>query len=87
MDLYTPARLSQQQNNPQTRSATGRRPIRIIQDFSKLSGLQANLEKTSVTPIGGNFSIEKVDQIWQDLKLDCKKEFTLLGILIDGELK
>ena len=33
--------------------------IRIIQDFSKLSGLQANLEKTSVTPIGGKFSLEK----------------------------
>ena len=61
--------------------------IRIIQDFSKLSGLQANLKKTSVTPIGGNFSIEKEDQICQDLKLDWKKEFTLLGILIDGELK
>ena len=37
--------------------------VKIIQDFSKINGLHANLEKTSVTTLGSRFSIAKEDQI------------------------
>ena len=43
--------------------------VKIIQDFAKISGLRANLDKTSVTPLGENFSIASEDQICRDLKL------------------
>ena len=43
--------------------------VKIIQDFSKISGLHANLDKASVTPLGSCFSIAKEDQICQDLNL------------------
>ena len=60
--------------------------VKIIQDFSKISGLHANLDKTSVTPLGSCFSIAKEDQICQDLNLKWVTEFTLLGITFDSKL-
>ena len=61
--------------------------VRIITDFSKISGLQANLDKTSVTPIGGVFSTDKEDQLCHDLGLKWVKKFTLLGITFDSKLE
>lgn len=61
--------------------------VKIIQDFAKISGLHANLEKTSVTPAGTNFSVNEENQICRDLKLDWKDSFTLLGVKIDSKLK
>ena len=61
--------------------------VKIIQDFAKISGLHANLEKTSVTPAGSCFSIAEEDQICQDLKLNWKNSFTLLGVKIDSRLE
>ena len=60
--------------------------MKIIQDFSKISGLHANLDKTSVTPLGNCFSIAKEDQICKDLNLKWVTEFTLLGITFDSKL-
>ena len=45
--------------------------------FSKISGLLANLHKTMVVPLGGNFSIEKVDQLCTELKLVWVNTFRL----------
>ena len=59
--------------------------IKIIQDFSFISGLHANLDKTSVTPLGKCFSIDPEDQICRGLKLMWVTEFTLLGITFDCE--
>ena len=61
--------------------------VNIIQNFAKVSGLQANLDKTSVTPLGDNFSIAAEDQICKDLKLKWVTEFTLLGITFDSRLQ
>ena len=61
--------------------------VKIITDFAKISGLHANLDKTSVTPIGGIFSIEKEDQLCQDLGLKWVRKFTLLGITFDSKLE
>ena len=33
--------------------------VKIITDFSKISGLKANLDKTMVCPLGGNYSTAK----------------------------
>ena len=61
--------------------------VKIIQDFAKISGLRANLDRTSVTPLGENFSIASEDQICRDLKLKWVTEFTLLGITFDSRLQ
>merc|ERR1711940_205788 len=61
--------------------------VKIITDFATISGLHANLEKTSVTPIGGVFSIEKEDQLCQNLGLKWVRKFTLLGITFDSKLE
>jgi hypothetical protein len=61
--------------------------VKIIQEFSKISGLHANFDKTSVTPLGGCFSIAKEDQICKDLNLKLVTEFTLLGITFDSKLQ
>ena len=61
--------------------------VKIIQDFAKISGLRANLDKTSVTPLGENFSIASEDQICRDLKLKWVTEFALLGITFDSRLQ
>ena len=43
--------------------------VKIIRDFAKISGLNANLDKTVVCPLGGNFSTKEDDQMCQDLKV------------------
>ena len=56
-------------------------------DFSKISGLQANLDKTIVIPLGGNFSINDEDQLCPDLKLVWVNTFILLGLDFDSKLE
>ena len=36
--------------------------VKIIRDFSNISGLQANLDKITVVPLGGNYSINEEEQ-------------------------
>jgi hypothetical protein len=60
--------------------------IKIITNFSKISGLRANFEKVHVIPIGAMTSILPEDQICRDLKLHWTKSFTLLGFEIDADL-
>ena len=61
--------------------------MKIIQDFSKISSLEANLDKTRITPLGNCFSIAKDDQICKDLNPNWVAEFTLLGITFDSKLQ
>ena len=51
---------------------------------ANISGLQCNLEKTSVIPIGGNFDTS--DKLCPELGLKWESEFTLLGFQIDSRL-
>ena len=61
--------------------------VKIITDLSKITGLQANLDKTMVVPLGGNFSIKKEDQLCTDLKLVWMDSFRLLGLDFDSKLE
>ena len=51
--------------------------INILKQFANISGLQCNLEKPSVIPIGGNFDTS--DKLCPELGLKLESEFTLLG--------
>lgn len=59
--------------------------IKIINDFQRLSGLAANLDKTHVIPVGpiDDPSIE----LCTDLKLHWTSSFCLLGFTIDNKLE
>ena len=59
--------------------------VRYIEHFSKLSGLNAILDKTKVIPFGNNCNIK--DKIGNHLPLEWEKEFTLLGLEIDNRLE
>ena len=61
--------------------------VKIITDFSKISGLKANMDKTMVCPLGENFSIEEEDQFCPELKLVRVISFRLLGLVFDSRLK
>ena len=61
--------------------------VKIITDFSKISGLKANLDKTIVWQLGGNFSIAEEDQLCPDLKLVWVNSFRLLGLDFDSHLE
>ena len=61
--------------------------LNIIKDFSKISGLHANIQKTTIIPCGGNFSIEEEDQLCKEFNLKWQSSFTLLGIVIDSRLE
>ena len=58
--------------------------MKCISEFSKISGLKCNVEKTKVIPIG-NF--DKEDKICQDIKLTWEDDFILLGFYIDNKLE
>ena len=62
-----------------------RKLINIINDFKKVSGLSANLEKTHVIPVGpiDDPSIE----LCPDLNLHWTSSFCLLGFVIDNKLE
>ena len=59
--------------------------LRKCADILKISGLQGNLEKTSVIPIRGNYDIE--DKLCIELTLIWANKFTLLGFQMDRRLK
>ena len=54
--------------------------VNILKQFANISGLQCNLEKTSVSPITS-------DKLYPELGLKWESEFTLLGFQIDSRLK
>ena len=54
--------------------------VKIITDFSEISGLQANLDKTMVVPLGRP---QKEDKLCKVLKLVWVNSFRLLGLDFD----
>ena len=81
------------------RENQGVRPLRMILPYSSketqiilgnvlnfwISGLQCNLDKTSVNPIQSNFDIE--DKLCPELAFSWENNFTLLGFQIDNRLE
>ena len=59
--------------------------IEFLKHFARISGLQCNLEKAAVIPIGGNYDIN--DEICPELALSWENKFTLMGFQIDNRLK
>ena len=59
--------------------------VRYIENFSNLSSLHANLDKTKVVPFGNNFNIK--DKLCQNLPFEWENNFTLLGIEVDNRLE
>ena len=57
----------------------------FLKIFARISGLQCNLEKTAVIPIGGNYDTN--DKLCPELALSWEDNFTLLGFQIDSRLK
>merc|ERR1711940_34436 len=64
-----------------------RNAIQCLKDFANLSGLQCNLEKTSVIPIGLHHDINDDNTLCPDLKLTWETEFTILGFVIDNKVQ
>ena len=62
-----------------------RKCIEFLEHFARISGLQCNLDKISVIPIGGNFDIE--DKLCPELALSWENNFTFLGFQIDNRLE
>ena len=62
-----------------------RNTIKILKDFAMLSGLECNIEKTKVVPVGDNFDIS--DQLCPEIKLEWVDSFTLLGLEVDQHLQ
>ena len=52
--------------------------------FATISGLQCNLDKTLVIPLGGNYDV--TDVLCKDLDLKWQDNFTILGFDIDSKL-
>ena len=59
--------------------------VKIINDFKKISGLSANLDKTHVIPVGPIDDPSIV--LCPDLNLHWTSSFTLLGFVIDNKLE
>ena len=55
-----------------------------MKHFARINGLQCNLEKTAVIPIGGNYDID--DKLCPELALNLENKFTLPGFQIDKRL-
>ena len=62
-----------------------RNTINILHQFSQLSGLHCNLDKTKVVPIGGNFDIQ--NKICPEINLEWVTSFTILGLMVDQKLE
>ena len=58
--------------------------VRYINSFSRISGLQANLDKTKVVPFGSYFNINNI--LCPEIPLKWKDSFTLLGIDIYNKI-
>ena len=59
--------------------------VKILKDFTTLSGLHCNIEKTNVIPIGGNFNPENA--LCNHLGLQWTDNFTILGFDVDNKLE
>ena len=59
--------------------------VKILKDFTNLSGLHCNIDKTNVIPIGGNF--DPNDTLCDHLGLQWTDSFTILGFDVDNNLK
>ena len=64
-----------------------RNAIKCLQQFALISGLQCNLEKTSVIPIGLHHDITEENTLCPELELKWETEFTILGFVIDNKLQ
>ena len=58
--------------------------VKYISAFATISGLQCNLDKTLVIPLGGNYDV--TDVLCKDLDLKWQDNFTILGFDIDSKL-
>ena len=59
--------------------------VKTIEKFTMISGLHANLSKTTVVPVGfQNWDVSQI--LAPDLNLQWREEFCLLGFLIDNKL-
>ena len=59
--------------------------VKILKDFTNLSGLHCNIDKTNVIPIGGNF--DPNDTLCDHLGLQWTDSFTILGFDVDNKLE
>ena len=59
--------------------------LKCLVDFHKLSGLQCNIDKTMVIPIGG--ITDPTIKICEDINLEWASEFKILGFFIDNKLE
>ena len=73
------------QYTSQGRKKNLRSCVSYITHFASVSGLQCNIDKTVVVPIGANFDTD--DILCPDLKLDWDNKFTILGFEIDSKLE
>ena len=71
-------------NMYQERPKVPRRCVEFLKHFARINGLQCNLEKTAVIPIGGNYDID--DKLCPELALNLENKFTLPGFQIDKRL-
>ena len=51
------------------------RCVEFLKQFARISGLQCNLERTAVIPIGGNYDTN--DKLCPELSLSLEHNFTL----------
>ena len=63
-----------------------RNAIKYLKEFAIISGLQCNIDKTLVIPIGTELDITDDNILCPDLELTWENEFTILGFLIDNKL-
>ena len=63
-----------------------RNAVKYLQRYAAISGLQCNLDKTSVIPIGTEMDITDDNILCPDLELTCETEFCILGFQIDNKL-
>ena len=73
------------QYTSQGRKKNLRSCVSYITHFVSVSGLQCNIDKTVVVPIGANFDTN--DILCPDLKLEWDNKFTILGFEIDSKLE
>ena len=64
-----------------------RNAIKCLQQFTLISGLQCNLDKTPVIPIGLHHDITEENTLCPELELKWETEFTILGFVSDIKLQ
>ena len=59
--------------------------LKTASDIQKLSGLQCNIEKTMVIPVGEITDLSL--KLCEDINLEWASEFKILGVNIDNKLE